>query len=220
MSRIGWTPHLPAQPKPPLPAGAAADMRKWSDDRRRAWNVLAPVALVLVAADGPVSFRQYRDGSLVRDVGGNRGCWPARLVETDAWKDTASQAWDKAPFGHYRAQWRMWLPSKQERARLTAAVSERLRAMPDEAGYAPAALDNGWQDLGPDLDMALLRDEVRAIAADRLRLPAWDDGEMVAFLDGMVRRARKRRPHGDIEERVLEGEAASLIGAARGRGKG
>lgn len=203
-------PSPAAAPKPPT------DTRKWPGDARQALRVLAPHALALVAAARPETYRAPAYGELEPvDLGGNRGCWPVRLVKTKAIKDTASPAYDNAPFGSYRVRWRLWLATELERDQLAEAVQAAVRAMPDEAGFFAASLNDGWADAGADFLPGQFLEQVRDIARDRLRLAAWDDAELYALCVKMGKDARKKIPHGDLDTRsgasVLNGLCASAI---------
>lgn len=152
--------------------------------------MLAPAALVLVATDSPWSATQWRNGEMARSIGGNRGCWPARIAFTSAWRDTATMTYDQNPFMEMAAQFRVWCLTTHERDRLAAAVAELMQLRAEEEGSAE--LRKGFHDLGPGLDLELFEFEVHDIAR-RLGIKAWDNDGLENFLDRVDRRATALR---------------------------
>lgn len=176
-----------ARPGPKKPA-ALPDLRaRWPEHRRFAFAALEPAALSLVATDGPVSVTLYDGRGVVQRLGHNRGIWPARILKTQAWRDTASTTWDRNPFFYLGTQFRVWCTSEDERDRLAASVVDLIARRAEEDG-GDADLMHGFQDLGPDLDLELFELEVHD-AAKALGIASFDDAGLVAWLDGIHKRA-------------------------------
>lgn len=187
------------------------ELRYWPAGRRAAFEYLEPAALCLVASDGPVSITLWgRDGSTKR-LGHNRGIWPAKLAKTTQVKDTVTANYNKGLF-FIGTQFRIWCLGKAERDKLGMAVLELIADRAEEHGGLDE-LDNGFEDLGPDLDMSFFEMECHGIA-DRLGLVHWDDDGMERFLDRVDARVLALtggKPVRDLR-RIYERAAIEVIG--------
>lgn len=165
------------QPRPAAgsPQGSRRAPPKWADfdpDKRDAFKASSYCCVVMVGADGPEP-RHI--------IGDNRGGWPVRLAIQRIWDDNPAAAADRESPWHARVLiMRLWAEDRPEAARLRDCVESYLqeRAETEEARHA-------WLDLGPDVDLAMLRDEL-VHAARRAGLSPMTDGELSRHLDGIV----------------------------------
>ena len=180
---------MPNQTSPlPRPANDHDTVRaRWTAEKRTAFKILAPASLSLVASDGPVSVTLWSGGEVKHRFGHNRGVWPAKLAKGAGWRDSATQIYDKNPFVFIGTQFRLWLRTEADRDSVAASILD-LIARRAEADGGLDVLLNGFQDLGPDLDLALFEFEAHGIA-QRLASQCWDDDGLSDFLDRVVRRA-------------------------------
>ncbi len=149
-------------------------------------RIWGPQALVVVGTEGPLSVMLLEAGGTVikQRFGHNRGVWPLRLARSAAWKDTVTHTYDRSPFVPTGTLFRVWCESDAHEARLAVAVGELLGRMSEEA--RGAELINGFTDVGPDLDPAMLEMEVHALAT-RMGFRTWDDGALRAELERLAR---------------------------------
>jgi hypothetical protein len=128
------------------------------------------------------------------------------MALTTAWKDNVTPAYSKNPFVFVGVQFRLWCPSTAHRDRLAASTVD-LIAKRAEADGGFDELLNGFQDLGPDLDLRIFELEIRDIA-ERLGFDARTDEELEAWLDRCVLKAtalarKEGKPIEKIIHRVL-----------------
>jgi hypothetical protein len=181
--------ELPAKPKPVDDHDAVRE--QWSYAKKRAFREMGPAALCIVATDGPVSVVTYDErGNVAARFGHNRGCWPALLARTASWADTITKNYNKSPFFWIGVQIRVWASSVEKRDRLAEAVTDLLAHMSEEA--MGATLLNGYRDIGPEIDLALLEMEIQGIA-ERLKIGAWDDAGLSAKLDEDAAREERKK---------------------------
>lgn len=202
--------------RPPVRAAEdhARERDRWSREKKMAFDSFEPSALCLVASDGPVSVTLWGPGGEVQRLGHNRGIWPARIVKTGSWKDTATATWDKNPFFHLGTQFRLWCPTVKERDTLAEKALGLMEERAAEFG-GPFEPRHGFLDLGPELDLEFFKLELGGIA-ERLSIPCWDDEGLSLFLDRLVRTAEAivRERGGEINPRLLERVSVKAIGRA------
>jgi len=183
----GTAAMAPAQQTPPA--------LRWTRDMKTAFDVLGPAALVLVATDGPLSVDLLgAGGSVIRRIGHNRGVWPAKIARTKSWRDTVTAAYDKGPFCFVGAQFRVWCLDEVRRNRLADAVVDMIAAR-CEADGGVSELHNGFQDLGPSLDLAVFEVEIHDMAA-RMGISVLGDDDLVMFLARVASRVAADRARG------------------------
>lgn len=174
---------LPERPQAPVEADKPATWADWPAARREAFRALEMHAVCLVATDGPVSVTLWEpgaEGRAYRRFGHNRGCWPARVSVSRSFDDTVSPNWDKSPFWWMGVQVRLWCAGRPAALRLAESVTGLLGEMSEAA--LGAEMMHGWHDMGPEVDLGLLADELTTIAG-RLGLAVWRDDELAAMLD-------------------------------------
>lgn len=195
--------------------GAEARER-WGQDKRDCFHHLKPAALILVATDGPVSVTLWSPGGheAKRRLGHNRGVWPAKFVRSSALRDTATPTYDKGPLFFCGAQFRLWFLSEAHRDSVVESALD-LIALRAEADGGLEALDHGFQDLGPDLDLAFFEMEMTALGR-RVAGHCFDDDGLSRFLDQVVaavaRDKRERRLRARTVEHAWEAVATELAG--------
>ncbi len=182
----------PPVKKQPRPEDDHASTRvRWSETKRLAFSTLSPAALVIVGTEGPVSADVWGPGGTrgeVERIGSNRPVWPARVATTGSWADTVTTTYNRSPLFWCGTLLRFWFPAKRFRDAAVTAVGDLLaRRAADED--SSARLLNGFVNMGPDTDLALLEMEIAA-AVEPLGAPAmWDDSGLSRFLDRTVERA-------------------------------
>lgn len=175
----------------------------WSRAKRRAFDVLGPAAVCLVATDGPVSVTLYDSaGAVVRALGHNRAVWPAKVARTGAWKDTTTEKYDQSALARQTVRIRLWAPSAAARDAVAARVVEIIDRRADDDGGVPQLI-NGFQDLGPQLDFSMFKQEIVDIAA-RIGVRLRDDDALSRYLDRVVAVAEARSHSGEVTRGVLE----------------
>lgn len=197
---------------------------RWTQRRRDVFNFLGPVSISLVATDGPISITLWDPGGGIRSrIGHNRAIWPARIVNGSAMRDAATTTWNKFPLVPVRTQARLWTLREADRDRLAASIVDLIaaRAEAAEREGGQGALLHGFQDLGPDLDLAFFEMELHDVA-NRLRVLVWDDDGLLRWIDSIIARFdRIKAEHPDARwgERAVSRIAAGDVDQAReGRG--
>lgn len=175
--------QLPPRPKPVEDHGRLR--ARWSHQKKAAFRTLGPHALCVVATDGPVSVTVFDGERATRRFGHNRGCWPVRIATSGSWDDTVTATYNRSPFVWTGVQIRLWTPSDAHAKSLALGVGDLLQTMAEET--MGAQLINGYVDLGPDLDFAMLEMQIAALA-ERLRIAIWDDDGLSRHLDQVVAR--------------------------------
>jgi hypothetical protein len=178
-----------------------------------AFNLLRPAALVLVAAEGPLTLTIGLPDGEQRRIGHNRPVWPARLATSGAWRDTVTPSYDKSPVHALTVRWRVWCLREPDRDRLAAAVQDLIAARAEADGGADR-LRGGFSDLGPDLDLGLFELEVFDVAK-RLGVMAFDDAGLAAFLGKVLRQVDALRAAGRGPrslDRAIEAAADRVLG--------
>lgn len=159
----------------------------WTQRRRDIFNFLRPVSISLVAADGPVSVTLSDQwGGVVRRIGHNRGVWPARVVKGSAMRDAATTTWNKNPMMFVGTQARLWVLREADRDRVALSIVDLIAARAERDGGLEE-LFHGFQDLGPELDLAMFEMEMHGVA-QRLGIVAWDDDGLLRWFDSIGRR--------------------------------
>jgi hypothetical protein len=114
-----------------------------------------------------------------RFFGDNAGAWPILLGKSRSWHDTVTEEMDRySPIKTRGMLFRLWTPGYADANRLLAGIDGLIRSQVDQ-------LRGRWLDFGPDTDVALFRDDVREVAK-RIKVSAWDDGELRCFLDQLI----------------------------------
>jgi hypothetical protein len=176
----------PPAPKPPKPDFLDGLPKvDWSPEKNRAFQALGPHAVYVSATDGPVGLVTYTlSGQVHNRFGHNRGCWPCKLGTTGSWRDNVSSLLNRGPLP-VRVQRRVWTLTESNAGNLAFLVTNLIHDRGEAEGLP--ALPNGYQDLGPDIDMDLFQQEIVDIAT-RQRVMAWTDAEMSEFC-GVINRA-------------------------------
>lgn len=160
---------------------------RWAPDVKRAFDRMAPHALVVVGTPGPVSATIFNAaGEEVQRLGGNRGVWPMRLALSSAWKDTVTMTYNRSPFCAIGTLIRCWCETDAHARQLAGKVLALLESYREHAWGE--TLQNGWIDVGPEIQVPMLEMEIHA-QAQALGFSAWDDAGLVEELE---RRARSR----------------------------
>ena len=164
---------------------------RWTSRRRDAFGWIAPVSISLVATDGPISLTIWQPGGCeVRErIGHNRAVWPARVVNGAVARDAATTTWNKFPGLFLGTQARLWTLREFDRDRLSLSIVDLIAARGEaaERDGGHGAMDKGFHDLGPDLDLGMFEFEMHDIAK-RLGVLAWSDEDLVRWLDSLSRR--------------------------------
>lgn len=172
-------------------------------ERRRveAFNMMAPAALSFIATDGPISMTLWSGNEAVGRLGHNRGVWPGRMLKGTGRGDPAKRSFKTYAFSA-KTQCRLWTRTKAERDRIAEPVLTMIeRASERDGGLAE--LENGFRDMGPQLDLEMLGLEMRGIATD-LGIRCWDDAGLIHFLDRVLERA------GEITRKARSGRYSPL----------
>ncbi|WP_409560227.1 hypothetical protein [Hyphomicrobium sp. MC8b] len=172
----------------PLLVAANDDTARWEKKRVEAFNLLAPTALSFIATDGPVSITIWNGSEAVRRIGHNRGVWPAKLLKGTGRGDPAKRTY-RTYAAPARTQFRIWTRTKAERDRLAEPALELIAQASEREGGLDE-LDDGFRDLGPDLNFEMFELEIHALARE-LKVFCWDDAGLIAFLDRVVKRAEE-----------------------------
>lgn len=191
---------------------------EWTLTRRVMMKALQPVALCLVATNGPVSVEEFNlDGTTKRRFGHNRGVWPVRLVNGGTWRDTATTIWDRNPMMKISMKLRIWVHLDEERDRLREYVTDYL-AKCAEADGSLEPFDHDFLDMGADLNLGSLEKTLHDIAK-RNRILAWNDEGFVACLDQIYQEVRTAEAERGMKTspRLIENFADRHFGALRGR---
>lgn len=178
----------------------------WTLTRRMVFKVMEPVALSLVATDGPVTVKlENPDGTVKRHIGHNRSVWGVRMVNSAVWRDTPTTAWDRNPYMRVRTQFRLWLRTSQERDRLLDDILEYLGRCA-EADGGMDQLEHGFFDMGPSLSLDRLEKTLHEIAQG-IGVPTWTDEGLVEWFDTVSSRARDicAEKGWKISNRLIEG---------------
>jgi hypothetical protein len=181
----------PLRPRNPKPSDDdhTATRERWSRQKKAAFDALDPVAVCLVATDGPVSVTLHNpDGSTTR-IGHNRGIWPAKAARTGSWRDTVTERVNQGPLFWVGVQHRLWFGREKDAREMLALLGDSLARMHEEhQPLGDPVLMNGFTALNPELDMDLYCDEIEDLA-HRAKLAFWTDGDLSDLLDREVERA-------------------------------
>lgn len=185
-SGIGHNRGPALQPEDAVPEAA----KRWSLEKRYALELVAPYALYIAAADGPVSITLYHpDGSVKKRFGHNRGCWAVKIGSTGSHRDTITPLIDKVPWVPIKVRRRVWMPTASEVASTVLKVTDLLAANAEQAGFDK--LLHGYVDGGPDFNEAEFERHILLLAR-RLRVVAWTEEGLSEFLDKVLRVAKAK----------------------------
>lgn len=158
--------------KPPArrPGKAPPCWADFTEEKRLAFRQIGPACVCVIGGNRPEP----------RHMGDNRGGWPVRLMVQRIWDDAPAHAADReSPWVARRLLLRLWTESREEAGRLERVIRAYLVDRAEEDGR------HAWLDLGPDVDLARLGEEIQH-AATRAGLHAWDDAGMSQHLDGVL----------------------------------
>ncbi|CAA2142796.1 hypothetical protein [Hyphomicrobium sp. ghe19] len=170
-----------------IPADPAKAERFWKRTRLETFRLMAPAALCFVASESNVSVTVYDGNDVKRRFGHNRAARPAKIMKGTRLEDDNVEKTHKGAFFKYRGFWRIWVRTKSHRDSLVEAAMSRLEKVSDREGGLED-LENGFHDMGPELDVDAWLVEVLAIARDN-GIPAWDEPALLAFIDRVIQRA-------------------------------
>lgn len=154
-----------------------------------AFAALRPQALIVIATEGPISVTHWRGGEIHRQIGGNRGLWPVRLVRTASHRMTVVDAWNRTPTMKIGPKVRLWLLSEHALREAGTAIGTHLGRLADQVDGPD--LEHGYADLGADLDFAMLEMELHD-AARRAGHASLDDDALLALLDRIATEGRAK----------------------------
>jgi hypothetical protein len=168
------------------PADPAAVRERWSPRKKLAFQELDPIAICLVATDGPVSvvLHDPANGATTR-IGHNRGIWPAKVTRTASWRDTTTPAYDKGPFFAVGVKMRIWFGTELAARTMLALMGQKLAALDEEHGSLQHPLRHDFRALPPETDLDVFELEMRDLAT-KAGKPWWDDDGLSAALDAIV----------------------------------
>jgi hypothetical protein len=168
----------------------AANENEWSElwerARIQAFNEMSPFALSFIATDGPVSVTLWDGQEIKKRIGHNRGVWPAKVIVGTGRGDPTKRTY-RHPIIPARMKFRLWTLTKTQRDRVAESAVELIAKCAERDGGVDV-LEDGFRDVGPDLDVDMFELEVHRIAQD-LGVRCWDDAGLIAFLDRVVERA-------------------------------
>ena len=160
----------------------------WKRKRVQAFKLMAPSALSFVASECNVSVTLYDGNEIKRRYGHNRAVRPAKIIHGTSLEDNAQKN-HKNGFIKYRTFFRVWARTKSQRDTLADRGVELLAKASDRDGGLED-LDDGFKDMGPDLNIEMWELEIHTLARD-IGITVWDNASLIVFLDRVLVRAEE-----------------------------
>ncbi len=158
-------------------------IRQWKRRRVQAFKLMAPAALSFVASECNVSVTLWDGSDVKRRFGHNRAARAAKFIKGTSLEDNAAKN-HKTGFFKYKTFFSIWTRRALERNALAEEAIGMLELASERDG-GMEALDDGFSDMGPDLNIASWEQSIRALAADR-NIVTWSNAELISFLDRVL----------------------------------